>query len=441
MTIHDWSQVLPDIPRFYTALAEWLACFLSLFWTNRRLKGAKFAAVSFAALVIQTVFLVVTDRLEGILWFVCMAAAIGMMYLYIYICSGMGWRNCAYYCVEAFVAAEFAASFEWQMDCFFTYGLGWHTPWLWAVWLVLLYGLVYALFGALYKKYWQEDDKLPVTNRELVSYCIIGLSVFLMSNLGFVPMQTPFSTESMSEVFAIRTLFDLGGMAILYAYHEQRLELHKKYELESVQNMLHNQYVQYEQAQETIDLLNYKHHDLKHHILALRAEEDEKKRGEYLDRMEEEIKAYESQYKTGNHVLDTLLTVKDMCCRQNEISMTCVVDGMLFDFMDVMDICSIFGNALDNAIEYEKTQPAKEKRLIQVSAYSRHNFLIIHIENYCGDMPGFAGELPATTKDDARFHGYGLKSIRYTAQKYGGEADVGVHDHWFHVKILIPRGM
>ena len=45
---------------------------------------------------------------------------------------------------------------------------------------------------------------------------------------------------------------------------------------------------------------------------------------------------------------------------------------------------------------------------------------------------------PETTKKDAQFHGYGLKSVQYTAQKYGGAVDVSANDHWFHLKILIP---
>ena len=187
-----------------------------------------------------------------------------------------------------------------------------------------------------------------------------------------------------------------------------------------------------------MDIINYKYHDLKHHIIALRAEENDKKRNDYLDKMEEEIKNYEAWNKTGNKVLDTLLTSKNLYCMKNDISMTCVVDGTLFDFMDTMDICSVFGNALDNAIEYEKKLPEKEKRLIHVSAFNQKNFLIVRFENYCEEQVDFGEGLPATTKEDARFHGYGLKSLRYTVRKYGGEVDVSTQDNWFNLKVLIP---
>ena len=126
---------------------------------------------------------------------------------------------------------------------------------------------------------------------------------------------------------------------------------------------------------------------------------------------------------------------------KNHISMTSVVDGTLFDFMDVMDICSIFGNALDNAIECEKKIKDREKRLIHVSAFSQRNFLIIRFENYCENDLKFDAELPTTTKEDSQFHGYGLKSLRYTVRKYGGEVDINVQDNWFELKILIPMEM
>ena len=224
----------------------------------------------------------------------------------------------------------------------------------------------------------------------------------------------------------------------MYAYHVQRMDLRVRHELASVQSILNNQYIQYQQSQEAMDIINYKYHDLKHHIIALRAEDNDEKRAAYLDRMEEEIKTYEAQNKTGNKVLDTLLTSKNMFCMKQQISMTSVVDGTLFDFMDVMDICSIFGNALDNAIECEKQIADPEKRLIHVSAFAQKNFLIIRFENYCEKELQFNMELPVTTKDDGHFHGYGLKSLRYTVRKYGGEVDIDVQDNWFVLKILIP---
>ncbi len=303
--------------------------------------------------------------------------------------------------------------------------------------MILILAAVYIIMWAIYKPYTLKE-KDDISKKELGSYIIIGAAVFLVSNLGFVTAHTPFSGSYTGEVFRIRTLVDLGGMAILYAYHVQRMELRSRYELEIMQKMLHTQYQQYQQSQELVDLINYKYHDLKHHILVLRQEADTDKQKDYLEQMADEIKNYEAQNKTGNEVLDTMLTAKSLRCSKEKISMTCVVDGMVFDFMDAMDICSIFGNALDNAIEYEMKVPDIEKRLIHVTACAQKQFLMIRFENYCEEEVVFDKKMPVTTKADWQFHGFGLKSLRYTVKKYGGETDISLSDNWFSVRILIP---
>ena len=435
------QMILPDIPRIFTALAEWLACLLCIMEMKRRITGWKFVGVCGLAFVIQAVFLELTNGLENVLWILCMMAAAGLMYLFIYCCCEASTKDVGYMCVRAFVVAEFAAALEWQMDCYAYYMFGLTSQWYRLFWLVVVYGLVYTVVGVCFRKCAGAEGNLMVTNKELIPYVSIGLAVFAISNMGFVFSSTPFNGPYMIQIATVRTLIDFGGVAIIYAYHVQRMDLRVRHELESVQTILHNQYVQYQQSQEAMDIINYKYHDLKHHIMALRAEENQEKREAYLDQMEEEIRNYEAQNKTGNKVLDTLLTSKNLFCMKNHISMTSVVDGTLFDFMDVMDICSIFGNALDNAIECEKKIKDREKRLIHVSAFSQRNFLIIRFENYCENDLIFDAELPTTTKEDSQFHGYGLKSLRYTVRKYGGEVDINVQDNWFELKILIPMEM
>lgn len=437
----DINLILPDIPRLYTALAEWLACILCILEMKRRINGWKLALTSAGALILQAAFLTLTKGLGNFWWILCMAAAVGLMYLFLFRCCDTHLRDIGYYCVRAFVIAELAASLEWQIDCYFYYTMNWQAGWLRVLLLVVIYAAVFFTAWVLYRKTTSGEDGLQITSKELTACIIIGLAVFLMSNLGFVSNSTPFAGHQTAEIFNVRTLIDLGGAAILYAYHIQRIDLRTKLELESVQNILHNQYIQYQQSQEAMDIINYKYHDLKHHIIALKSEGNDQKRNEYLDKMEEEIQHYEAQNKTGNQVLDTLLTSKNLYCMKNQISMTSVVDGSSFGFMDVMDICSIFGNALDNAIECEKKIADPEKRLIHVSAFTQKNFLIIRFENYYEGVLTFDEQLPVTTKKEPQFHGYGLKSLRYTVRKYGGEVDVSTQDNWFNLKILIPLKM
>lgn len=436
----DWAagQILPDIPRFYTALAEWLSCLLCMRELVRRYSGWKFWGIAGTVFLVQSVFLVLTGGLEGPVWLMCMAAAVFLMFCFLRISCGSSSLDVGYVCVKAFVLAEFMASLEWQLHCFFYYGMGYESSWTGLLLLLAVYGGTCLVARGISSRYISGTEQMDTTGRELLFAAVIGISVFLMSNIGFVYSQTPFSGKYASDIFNVRTLIDLGGLAILVAYHIQRLHLRAQHDLESMEMILHNQYTQYQQSQETLDLINYKYHDLKHHIIALRAEENKEKRNAYLDKMEDEIRNYEAQNKTGNQVLDTLLTAKSLYCMREKIALTYVVDGARLDFMDVMDICSIFGNALDNAIECEKKIPETEKRMIHVSMFVQQTFLIIRFENYCEGELDFEQNLPVTTKKQAEFHGYGLKSLRHTVHKYGGEVDIDVEDQWFRLKILIP---
>jgi sensor histidine kinase regulating citrate/malate metabolism len=253
-----------------------------------------------------------------------------------------------------------------------------------------------------------------------------------------VTKNTPFSGQYALEIANIRTMIDLAGISMLYAHLLHCSETKMRRELEAVQNALEMQYKQYKQWRESINMINYKYHDLKHQIQFLRSEPDDAKRNSYLDQMEDDIKNYELQNKTGNAVLDTVLTGKSLYCDKHGITLTTVVDGKLLEFMDAMDICSIFGNALDNAIESELKIPVKEKRLVHLTVKQQKNFLMIRVENYFeGDLKFKAGSL-ATTKKEKGFHGYGIKSIKYTVNKYGGAVGITAENNWFDLEILIP---
>ena len=431
------ERVLPDIPRIYTALAEWSACLVFIVLLKKRFVRWKTVGIATLVLIILSVFMVVTDEVLIIFWLPCMILAVLLMMVFIYSSCKISWLEAAYFGIQAFVTAEFAASFEWQISCFF-----WSDtlPPV-AVQLLLLigcYGFVNLLMLYIIGRNLPKEAHMEITWKEFGTALVIGVAVFAVSNLSFVTTNTPFSGQYASQIANIRTLVDLGGVAMLYAHLVQCCETKVLRELEAVQNVLQNQYQQYKQSRESIEIINYKYHDLKHQIEVLRSEQDPEKRNAFLNKMEEEIKQYELQNKTGNKVLDTVLTSKSLYCDKHGITLTSVADGSLLDFIDIMDICSIFGNALDNAIECELKIPDKERRLIHVTVTQQRNFLMIRVENYYeGDLKAKEG-LFATTKKEKQFHGYGLKSIRYTVNKYEGAVDIDTKDNWFDLKILIP---
>ncbi len=86
MNWENLQDVLPDIPRGFTAIAEWLACLLSIFEMKRRFSGWKLAGISAMFLAGLEILLVLTKSLQGFWWILCMGAAVGVMYLFLYLC-------------------------------------------------------------------------------------------------------------------------------------------------------------------------------------------------------------------------------------------------------------------------------------------------------------------------------------------------------------------
>ena len=185
-------------------------------------------------------------------------------------------------------------------------------------------------------------------------------------------------------------------------------------------------------------MVNQKYHDLKHQIAVLRNQAASGRGAGSLDRLEKDIRKYEAQHHTGNPVLDALLTSKSLYCQNHGIELKYIADGKPLGMMDDMEIAALFGNMLDNAIESAERIPDPAKRVIRLYVAGEKGFLRVRIENYCTERLRFVDGMPVTTKLDKRYHGFGMKSMRRTVEKYGGSMVAEQREGWFELKILIP---
>ena len=236
----------------------------------------------------------------------------------------------------------------------------------------------------------------------------------------------------------MRTLVDATGVILIMSLRLQARELQLRLERDTLHGITEMQYKTYQLSRESIDMVNQKYHDLKHQIVLLKEEANSQKSLEYLDQMEKEIKIYEAQNKTGNRVLDAVLTAKSTHCQNRGIELKVIADGKALSFMNDMEISSLFGNMLDNAIENVEKQKDHDKRLIRLYVDQEKGFLRIRMENYCDEKVKFRNGMPVTTKHDRYLHGYGMKSIQKTVQKYNGSVVASQENNWFMLRILIP---
>lgn len=227
---------------------------------------------------------------------------------------------------------------------------------------------------------------------------------------------------------------------VLWDQVGQQKQLRLQHELDIQQQLWLQNKAQYEMSAENVELINRKCHDLKHQIAALKHMSDQAERDESIRALEQSVMIYDSFIQTGNDILDTVLTEKSLICEAQGITLTCVADGDCLSFMDAVDIYALFGNAMDNAIEAVSTQADPDRRTISIMVFTRANLVFLQLENYYSGPMKLEEGLPRTTKqEETGYHGFGLKSIRHTAEKYGGFLTIQNEDDIFLLRVTIPK--
>lgn len=292
---------------------------------------------------------------------------------------------------------------------------------------VLVYLLIYATVGRHMRKL--DGSEIPASNAIMLILVVCILTPIFYFESALVAHYNLF----------YYTLLNIGEIiyyvSMLIVQIMVLSSVREKTEFATLQKLWLEEQKQYKLVKENIEAINIKCHDLKHQIRHLRetSQVDE----QYLTELEKSISIYNSTIRTGNETLDVILTDKRLHCTSNGIQFTCMAEGEKLDFMDVMDIFSLFGNALDNAIEHtEGLDP--EMRFIHLSVRATNQLLLIHIENpFVGQLVMENG-IPMTTKSNRDYHGYGMRSMKRIIKRYGGDLTVTTEDGLFHLDIMIP---
>lgn len=239
------------------------------------------------------------------------------------------------------------------------------------------------------------------------------------------------------EIFAAWKLFSMVACLLLLMVQFGTLKRNSiSAQKQQLEDLLYQKQQQYELSRKNMELINIKCHDLKHWFQRLQGLSGSAYEKEAKE-IQKALTIYDSMFQTGNQILDTILTEKKLYCEYNKINMTCIAEGEKLDFLSESEICSLFGNIVDNAVT-AVSHLEEEKRTINILVRTRGNFLSIHEENY------FEGELKKTadgfetTKKDKEHHGFGLKSIQMITENYHGNMSVTAEDGIFNINILIP---
>lgn len=432
-------DLFPDIPRIYTALSEWIACFILVLQFSKGKRRNHFYIYLTLMGIGQVLLQLFVGTWPLFFWILGMILNVGWMLLTFIVTIQCRSITYIYLTCKAFILAEFMASLSWFLYCYIFLYSGYLSNQLIEITFMTFSYVILSLCYYYIEKFSKHTLSYKhLKKKDIGTILLTATIIFTISNIGFVLSNTSFAFGDLLPIFILRSSINLCGILLIYIQENQRYENYLNEELSSISNVFHSQYEQYEAYKESSQLIDRKFHDLKHQLEAIELEESSQKRQDYVNQLKEDLSKYQANIKTGNAIADVILTRKNAYCIENNITFTCIMDGTLLNFMETMDLCSLLGNTLDNAIESTMTLVEQEKRLINLRVRKKANFVLYSVENYSETSLDYENDLPKTTKKNKDYHGYGLKSTAYIAEKYNGNLSIKYEDNWFKLNVLIP---
>lgn len=307
-----------------------------------------------------------------------------------------------------------------------------------AICLVSYSALCYLAYRIFHKPLENVDDAVLASKRTNTIFYFVLLAVLIVSSFVF---QTIFRNGGLAEGFDcnfLGAIEDIVVCLLILSVQGSLLTISLANEQKAIADqLLYEKSRQYEASKENIDLINRKCHDLKHQISALKTMSDTE-RDESIAEVEKAVLIYDSGVKTSNPVLNTLLNEKSLFCQGHDIRLSCIIDDANLSCLSTMEIYSLLGNALDNAIESADKVSDPKKRVISLTIQTKNRFLSIQTNNYFLGKIKLKDGLPETSKADKAYHGYGTKSMRAIVLAHGGDMQVKIENDIFLLQIIIP---
>ena len=289
---------------------------------------------------------------------------------------------------------------------------------------ILVYAEAYLLLISIIPKH--PDLQLGRTIMILISALVIIVDIVFN-------MYTVYNTEGRLSVFLEEVYNFIICLLVLQMQFQKLRQKQMLEDYDVIHKILEKEQVQYKHLKDNMNIINVKCHDLKHQLRVMRHENHTDL--QELKQVEQAISIYQTAARTGNETLDIVLMDKLLYCEKNNISITCIADGQSISFMSEVDIYSLFGNALDNAIT--AVEPLDTPyRDIKLTIKNMGELVHVRVENCFAGKIKLEDGIPVTTKRDRRYHGYGFLSMQMIAAKYNGKVKVDVNGNKFILNVV-----
>lgn len=208
----------------------------------------------------------------------------------------------------------------------------------------------------------------------------------------------------------------------------------------AVSAQLNIQQQEYEDIRRKIELGRNYRHDMRHHLTVLKNLADGQNNEEitqYISELEGKIQEAEQETYCENPTVNAVLSSYIGRGKKAGYMVKSKIDIPTKLPYDVLDICSVLANALENAINgCEKNATNKEQHIKLTAVFDEDRKLVVSVSNPCKklikfDVDGF----PLVPKREG--HGIGLRSVKAIADKYNGLFQCQWEEGEFRLKVVL----
>ena len=184
-------------------------------------------------------------------------------------------------------------------------------------------------------------------------------------------------------------------------------------------------------------------HDYRNHINNMKiqlSQENYDGLSDYLNELADDLDTVDTVIKTGNVMADAILNSKLNVAEKMNVQLNVKANVPEMLPMSDVELCSVLGNMLDNAVEACGTLP-EEERFMRVYIGKLKGQLYLSVQNSAGKVRKEKGSYLSTKEggfSSEKLHGYGLFRIDRVAKKYGGYVNRQNEEGIFATEIMIP---
>lgn len=279
-----------------------------------------------------------------------------------------------------------------------------------------------------------DKNKLYMTT----NYWLVFFLVFLSSTLTMCTfckiLETGTSEYARNMIIVCSIGLCFTTILILFLYEKNLKQQEELTKQQFLQSQLSDQIKHYNDLMMSQEQVRATKHDLNNHLIAIRTyinNNDSIVATDYINQLLNELDIHNSFFDTGNTILDAMLSVKKNKAEHQGIKFTAklIIPAKLP--IDDTDICIIFGNILDNAIE--ACEKVTNLPYISVELIYGEDTLFCKIENSCINN-GSNNQI--TTKEDIANHGIGKMNIQHTLENYSSIYDIQCSDGKYILTIM-----